>query len=87
MESLSPEVEHYLREEIGKGISHKEISKRLQEILPGQRGVSKRSVRRFCSKYNIHRTSRLQKDPLRRVIASKIGQVSIILVEYYVQSS
>ncbi|XP_062521120.1 uncharacterized protein LOC134196056 [Corticium candelabrum] len=42
-----------IRRMVEEGISHSEISYRLRRRHPGVRGLSERSVRRFCFEYDI----------------------------------
>lgn len=39
--------------------THKQLSDYLQQLYPGSRGYSVRSLERYCSEADIHRTSRL----------------------------
>ena len=48
--------------------SHEQISVELQRAYPDVRGLSTRSVRRFCASEGVQRTSRLPDDQLDRVI-------------------
>ena len=43
-------LEDYIREEIEKeGMTHSQLSLRLYELYPGVRGLSVRSLERFCA--------------------------------------
>ena len=42
-----------------QGKTHSQVSLLLQEAYPGKRGLSSRSVRRFCLKNGIHAQNRL----------------------------
>ena len=55
--------------------SHKQISEELKVLYPGVRGLSVRSVRRFCDGHDIHTTSRLSDEDLDRVVSSSIAKV------------
>ena len=55
--------------------SHKQISVELKGLYPGVRGLSIRSVRRFCEKHDIHATSLLTNENLDRVVSSSIAKV------------
>ncbi len=55
--------------------SHKDVSDELQRQYPGLKGLSSRSIRRFCCKHGIHATSRLSSDALSRVVRSAVSQV------------
>ena len=49
--------ENLVRDWVFRGISHSEISDLYQEWYPNMRGLSARSVRRFCKDREIHRIS------------------------------
>ena len=55
--------------------SHKAIAEELQRLFPSVRGLSARSVRRFCAKYGLQGTSRLPNPSLDVLIAYAIGKV------------
>ena len=57
MPSFFEEVadENAVREMIRRGVSHEDISQYYQNIFPGRRGLSQRSVRRYCRVQNISR--------------------------------
>ena len=73
---FSAEVEQFIRESRENGKTLKEISDSLQDLYPGQRGFSVRSVERFCQQHDIHKTSQLQSAELCRVVATAVSQVS-----------
>ena len=54
---------------------YKEISEELKAMYPGIRGLSVRSVRRYCCMYNIHATSMLSSSNLDRVVSSSVAKV------------
>ena len=58
--------------------SYAHVSKELQELCPHLRGLSSRSIRRFCSNNGIHATSRLTDSQLDRVVASNTSKVSMV---------
>ena len=58
--------------------SYAHVSKELQELYPHLRGLSSRSIRRFCSTNGIHATSRLTDSQLDRVVASNTSKVSMV---------
>ena len=57
-------------------MTHKQISEELQQRNPGVRGLSEMSVRRFCSKYNIHQTTQISDGELDCVVLKAVSQVS-----------
>ncbi len=72
-------IETFVRQRIEtERRSYEYVSKELQEAHPTVRGLSARSVRRFCVEYGIHRTSRLPDHDLDRVVASSVAKVSVI---------
>ena len=58
-----------------EGRTHQEVSEELQIQYPDVKGLSSRSVRRFCTNSDIHRTSRLEAQQLSRVVASGVSRV------------
>ena len=54
---------------------HQQISEELKALYPGVRGLSARSVRRFCDEQHIHTTSRLSDEDLDRVVSSSVAKV------------
>ena len=62
--------------------SHKKISVCLQENNPGVRGLSERSVRRFCSSNNIHRTSRVDDPTLDEAVSNATDMVLVLCMFY-----
>lgn len=52
------------------------VSDYLQHSYPGVRGLSLRSVERFCGTKGIHRTSRLGNDEVDRAVSNAVGMVS-----------
>ena len=54
---------------------HQEVSEELQIQHPGVKGLSSRSVRRFCISNDIHHTFRLEAPQLARVVASGVSRV------------
>ena len=57
------------------GHTHRQISQYLQAAMPGVRGLSSRSVRRFCFRRGIHYRSRLSTASLDRLVHSRVSQV------------
>ena len=52
------EIQHM----VWRGMSHRNIAITIQERFPGRRGISERSIRRFCRRNNISRISNVQLD-------------------------
>ena len=57
--------------------SHQDVSNELKRRHPTTRGLSKRSVRRFCETFNIHATSRLSDSELDATVRNCVTRVSI----------
>lgn len=55
--------------------THHQLSSYLQQIFPGRKGYSIRSIQRFCSDHNIHKTSRLNSSELDSVVLGAICKV------------
>ena len=62
--------------------SQKEISDGLRRRYPTVRGLSSRSVRRFCETHDIHCTSRLSDLELDTYIRNGVARVSVDLTEH-----
>lgn len=61
--------------------THKEISLWLRERFTGMRGISERSVRRYCATHTIHkRDSALATEALQEVVSSAIQEVRSSLI-------
>lgn len=56
--------------------SYENISTDLKASYPNLRGLSSRSVRRYCETHGIHQSSRLSNRQLDMVIRSSVAQVS-----------
>ena len=55
--------------------SHEKVSEELMVRFSGKKGLSSRSVRRFCSEHDIHGISRLEQPELSQVVATAVDQV------------
>jgi len=70
-------VECFVRSMIIDGKTHAEVSSELKRRLPTlSRGLSSRSVRRFCLAHRIQATSRLSDSALDRLIFTSVQRVS-----------
>lgn len=70
------ELEEFIREKIEREKwTHKKLSVYLQHTYPGQKGFSVRSVVRFCSAKNIHKTSRIEKTDLDIAVQEAVEKV------------
>ena len=58
------------------GHTCQQIALELQHLYPGCPGFSTRSVRRFCCKNNIRRSSRLSTQEVNDVVEHAVSQVS-----------
>lgn len=77
-------IEGFIRRRVEfKRETHEQISEALQQLYPGTKGLSSRSVRRFCNNHNIHATSRLSPPELSRVVSTAVSQVLQIGVHIY----
>ena len=72
-----PGIEQLLRQKVViERKSFRVVSQELKEAYPNfTRGLSSRSVRRFCNRIGIHGTSRLTDANLDRVVASSVSMV------------
>ena len=57
--------------------THLQVSLLLQEAYPGKRGLSSRSVRRFCLKNGIHAQNRLSNEELEHYTKQVVARVGI----------
>ena len=73
--ALLEQLRSYIRRRIEDGHSHKEIAKNLRQAFPTAKGLSARTVRRFCTKNNFHKTSRISNHALDVLVAYGIGKV------------
>ena len=60
-----------------QGKTHSQVSLLLQEAYPGKRGLSSRSVRRFCLKNGIHAQNRLSNEELEHYTKQVVARVGI----------
>lgn len=68
-------LEDFVRERIEKDRwTHARLS---DYAYPGEKGFSVRSVERFCSEKNIHKTSRVQTHVLNQAVMDAITKVKI----------
>ena len=55
--------------------THEQLSNYLQQLYPGIRGFSVRSLERFCSTNGIHKTSRLSGQEVDAAVSDAIAKV------------
>ena len=78
---ILPGIEDLLRHSLLiERLTYDRISAKLKREYPGVRGLSARSVRRFCLSEGIHKTSRLNCNNLDRVVVGCIHRVSLAKV-------
>lgn len=71
-----PGIESFVRSRIvHERKTHQQVSDELIRSNPGMKGLSTRSVRRFCEKFGIHASSRLSNSELDRVVSSSVSKV------------
>lgn len=78
LESL-PNVLLFVSKKIEELKTHKQISDELRQLYPNVRGLSARSVRRFCDTHEIYRSSKLSNKDLDRAVLTSIGKVMCLL--------
>ncbi len=61
---------------VRNGHTHKRIVEELRRTFPGVRGISVRSLKRFCAVYNVYATSRISDQALDVLVAYGVGSVS-----------
>ena len=70
------ELEDTVRDKVVKeGWTYSKLSKHFQELYPGRKSFSVRSLERFCAAKCIHRTSRLKAEQVDTVVAGAIAKV------------
>ena len=60
---------------VEESITYEKLSTLLQEMFPNTRGFSIRSLQRYCSWEEIHKTSRLNNGDLDRAVLTSVMQV------------
>ena len=68
-------AEPHIRDRVNNGYTHQSIALELQQHYPSLRGLSARSVRRFCYRNQIHHSSRLSATEIDAVVERYVGQV------------
>ena len=75
-------LESLIREKVEKERwTHDRLSDFLQRAYPGVRGLSVRSLQRFCSEKGIHKTARISEQELDRVVADAVAKVNHALAK------
>ena len=68
--------EDFVRQKITiEGWTHKRVSEYLVDANPLVRGLSERSIHRFCSQKDIHRTQRLGMEEVEGAVRQVISEV------------
>ncbi len=67
--------EDFVRQKIEEGWSHSKLSTILKELNQVSKGFSVRSVQRFCTEKNIHKTSRLAAQEVDKVVSDAVAKV------------
>ena len=62
---------------VTKGKTHSQVGLLLQEVYPEKRGLSSRSVKRFCLKNGIHAQNRLSNEELEHYTKEVVARVGI----------
>ena len=75
--------EHFVRKRVEECNSHAVISEELQTMLPVLRGLSERSVRRFCTDRGISRRCSLTKEELERCVCAAVSEVSTSHISFW----
>lgn len=70
------EIKHF----IDIGMTYEDISDRLRSMYPNDRGLSARSVRRFCKSNKINRNCTLSQSDKNKVVLAAIDQVNFDLL-------
>ena len=71
-----PGIEDFIKKKvIIERKSYKLVSEELRVVDPSMRGLTSRSIRRFCTEHGIYATSRLTNSHLDRVVATSVAKV------------
>ena len=65
----------YVRDRINSGHSHRAIVEQVKAAYPDVRGISIRSLKRFCAAHNLHSTSRCSDHALDLLVEYGVGLV------------
>ena len=68
----------FVRSQVLSGRSHADISRDLQAQNPGTRGLSERSVRRFCHVHDLHYRCGLSQQELDGEVQMRVAQVTAV---------
>jgi hypothetical protein len=78
-----PGIEGFIKQKVvTERNSYEFVSDELRRLYPTVRGLSARSVRRFCKEHDFHSTARLTDHQLDSVVTSFISKVNDILTSY-----
>lgn len=74
--------QNFIGDMVESGMSHKEISSHLKALFPaGQRGISSRSVERYCTSHNLHyRNKNISTQELNSIVDEAVKEAS----EYFI---
>ena len=62
---------------LSQGLTYADISRQLQDQYPNVKGFSIRSIERFCASHGLHKTSRLSRHELQKVVTTAVYQVKL----------
>ena len=78
LESLVSEA--LVRDLVLKRYTHKQISEYLKYLIPSTRGISARSVERYCAIHNIHyRNKNITSEEVNSIVADAVKEVRLCL--------
>ena len=67
--------ENLIRRRVQSRVTYSQISLEMQQLYPGVRGLSSRSIRRFCSERRIHYSSQLSSAQVEELVEQSVAQV------------
>ena len=77
LESLVSEA--LVRDLVKKKYTHRQISDYIKTLTPSTRGVSPRSVERYCAVHNIHyRNKNITREEVNSVVADAVKEVRFV---------
>ncbi len=71
--NIESTIRHYV---VDDGLSYESVSDELKRQYGSIRGLSIRSIRRYCREHEIRQTSRLTQEQLDMVVASNVSKVN-----------
>ena len=76
---IDPRLKNFiLKKLVHESLTYEQLSMVLQQMYPGYRGFSVRSLQRYCASENIRKTSRLKDTEMHHAVQESVLQVIIV---------